>query len=70
MKSFYSDGQHLCKYIGTKESVYLKKSSALTGLVWNTAMAAVSLFWNTNMAAVTSCERFTYTFFTQAHLCC
>ena len=34
MKSFYSDGQHLCEYIGTKESVYLKKSSALTGLVW------------------------------------
>ena len=30
--------------IGTKESVYLKKSSTLTGLVWNPTMAAVSLF--------------------------
>ena len=53
---FHSRGQHLCKFIGTKESVYIRKEFNSTGLVWNTNMAAVSLFWNTNMTAVTSCE--------------
>ena len=39
---FLSHGQHLCKFIGTKERV---KSSTPKEFVWNT-----------NMAAVTSCE--------------
>ena len=34
----------------------LEKSLTLTGLVWDTNMAAVSLIWDTNMAALTSCE--------------
>ena len=44
IECFHSRGQHLCKFSGTKESL------------WDTNMAAVSLFWDTNMAAVTSCE--------------
>ena len=57
---FHSRGlQDLCKF-GTKESVYIKKSSTPTGLVWDTNMAAVSLLWDTNMAAVTSCENTQY----------
>ena len=49
---FHSRGQHLCKFIGTKESLYIRKefNSHRTGL--NTNMAAVSLF----LAAMTSCE--------------
>ena len=41
---FHSRGKHLCKFVRTKESVYIIKSSTPTGLVWNTNMAAVSLF--------------------------
>ena len=42
---------------GNKRTFFTKeKSSAPTGFVWKTNMAAVSLFWNTNMAAVKSCE--------------
>ena len=48
----------------------LKKKFNSHRIGMDTTMAAVSLFWNINMAPVTSCERFTYTFFTQAHLCC
>ena len=43
-------------FIGTKESVYIRKEFNSTGLVWDINMAAVSLFWDTNMAAMTSCE--------------
>ena len=57
IKGFHSRGQHLCKFIGTKEIVYIRKEfSTPTGLVWYTNMAAISLFWNTNMTAVTSCQ--------------
>ena len=52
MLCFHSHGQHLCKFIGTKESVYIRKESTPTGLVWDTNMATVLLFWDTNMAAV------------------
>ena len=37
--------QQLCKFIGTKQSFYIRKDSTPTGLVWNT-----------NMAGLTSCE--------------
>ena len=60
IECFHSRGQHLCKFIGTKESVCIRKSSTPKGLVWNTNMATVSLFWDTNMAAVTSCENTLY----------
>ena len=56
IECFHSRGQHICKFIGTKERVCIRKSSTPRGLVWDTNMAAVSLFWDTNMAAVTSCE--------------
>ena len=56
IERFHSRGQHLYKFIGTNERVYIRKKNPL-GLVWNTNMrATVSLFWNTNMAAVTSRE--------------
>ena len=46
IECFHSRGQHLCKFIGTKESVCIKKrSSTPTGLSWYTNMVAVSLFW-------------------------
>jgi len=35
---FHSRGQHLCKFIGTKESVYISKDSTPTRLVWDTTM--------------------------------
>ena len=56
IECFHSRGQHICKFIGTKESVCIRKefNSQRTGLGHQNA--AVSLFWDTNMAAVTSCE--------------
>ena len=56
IECFLSRDQQISKFITTEESVYVKKSSTPTGLVWDTNMAAVSLFRDTNMAAVTSCE--------------
>ena len=53
---FHSRGQHLCKFIGTKESVYIRKEFNSTGLVSDTNMAIVLLFWDTDMAAMTSWE--------------
>ena len=43
MERFHSRDQYLCKFIGTKESVYIKNCSTPTGLVWDTNMASVSL---------------------------
>ena len=56
IECFHSRGQHLCKFIGTKGGVCIRKefNSQRTGL--DTNMAVVSLFWDTNMAAVTSYE--------------
>ena len=51
MERIHSRGQHLCKFMGTKEMFYIRKESNP-----HTNMAAFSLFWKTNMAAVTSCE--------------
>ena len=56
IECFHSRGQHICKFIGTKESVCIRKEFNSQGSVWDTNMAAVSLFWDTNMAAMTSCE--------------
>ena len=46
IESFYSYGQHLCKFIGTKESSWLRKefNSHRIGSVWDTNLAAVSFF--------------------------
>ena len=51
----HSRGQHLCKFIGANESVYIRRLKK-TRLVWGTNMAVVSLFWDTSMVAMTSCE--------------
>ena len=70
IECFHSPGQHLCKFVRTKESICIRKkynsgsprelvwdtNMAAVSLFWDTNMAAVSLFWDTNMAAVMSCE--------------
>ena len=56
LERFHSRGQHLCKFIGTKESVCIKKEFNSHRIV----LAGLSLFWNTNMATVTSCENVLY----------
>ena len=43
-------------YWNKRTFLHRKKRSTLTGLVWDTNMAAVLLFRDTNLAAVTSCE--------------
>ena len=35
IECFHSRDQHLCKFIGTKESVYIRKEFNSTGLVWD-----------------------------------
>ena len=56
IERFHPRGQHICKVIGTNESIYIRKRFLSHRIAWNTNMATISLFWNTNMAAVTSCE--------------
>ena len=60
IERFHSRGQHISKFIGTKESLCIRKEFNFHRMSWYTNMAAVSLFWNTNMAAVTSCENTLY----------
>jgi len=63
LECFHSRGQHLCKFIRTKESVCIRKEFNSHRAVWDTNMASVSLFWDTNMAAMTSCENTLYSLF-------
>ena len=56
MERFYSCGEQIYKFTGTKEVVYIKKSSIPTGLALETTTAAVLLFWGNNMAVVSSYE--------------
>ena len=53
---FHSRGQQLCKFIGIKESFYIRKefNSHRIGLVNQNGRRFI--VWYTNMAAVTSCE--------------
>ena len=51
IKRFHSFGQQLCKFIKTKDSVYMRKKDIPTGLVWVTSMTACSLFRDSIMAA-------------------
>ena len=53
---FHSRGQHLCKFIGTKESVYVRKesNSHRTGLGHKHGPRFIVL--GHNMATLTSCE--------------
>ena len=57
IECFHSRGQRPYKFIGTKESVCIRKefNSHRIGLGHQHG-CAVSLFWDTNKAAVTSCE--------------
>ena len=55
IEPFHSRNQRLCKFIGTKESFYIRKGSTFKGLVWGNNTAAV-FFRDINMADVTSCE--------------
>ena len=56
LECFHLRGQHVCKFIGTKESVCIRKEFNFHRIGLGHNMAAVSLFWDTNMATVTSCE--------------
>ena len=56
IERFYSCGEQIYKFIGTKELVYIKKGSIPTGLALETTTAAVSLFWGNNVTVVTSYE--------------
>ena len=62
MKRFHLCDQHLCKSIGTKESIYIRKEFNSHRIGFDTMMPAVSLFWNTNIASVTSSENAPYPF--------
>ena len=48
--TFQSRGNHLGKFIETKESFKWQKCSSPTGMVPYTKMAIVSLFWDTDGA--------------------
>ena len=61
IERFHSGVQHLCKFINKRKSLHKKRVQFLSGLIWNTKMAAISLCWNTNMAAMTSCENTLFT---------
>ena len=56
IECFHSRGQHLCKFIGTKESVCIRKefNSQRIGLRHQHGRRFIVL--DTNMATVTSCE--------------
>ena len=54
VERFYSCSEQIYKFTGTKEVVYIKKSSIPTGLALETTTAAVLLFWGNNVAVVTS----------------
>ena len=55
IERFHWRGQHLCKFMWTKEIVCVSKEfNSHKIFVWNTKMATASLFWNIKMAPVTS----------------
>ena len=60
MKSYieciHSLGQHLRKFMGTKEICYIRKESNSHRICLEHQRGRLSLCWNINMAAVTSCE--------------
>ena len=49
IERFYSCGEQIYKFTGTKEVVYIKKSSIPTGLALETTTAAVSLLRDNNV---------------------
>ena len=55
VECFHSRGQHLCKLIGTKESVYIRKEFN-SHRIGSGHQYGPGFFWDTNMAALTSCE--------------
>ena len=54
IERFHSRGQHVCKFIGTKESVYIRKLPKDIFLVHQHGRRFI--VFDTNMAALTSCE--------------
>ena len=53
---FHSHGQHLCKFIGTKESVCIRKEVNSHRIGLGHQHCHRFIFWDTNMAVVTSRE--------------
>ena len=68
IECFHSRGQHLCKFIGTKESVYIRKefNSHRTGLghkygrhdvMWKHNIMSTTLIWSLRHASRSACHR-------------
>ena len=53
---FHSRGQQLCKFIGTKEGVCIRKEFKSHRIGLGHQHGRLFIVWDTNMAAVTSCE--------------
>ena len=60
IECFHSRGQHLCKFIGTRESVCIRKEFKSHRIGLGHQHGRRFIVWDTNMAAVTSCENTLY----------
>ena len=56
IERFHSRGQQLCKFIGTKEGVCIRKEFKSHRIGLGHQHGRRFIVWDTNMAAVTSCE--------------
>ena len=56
IECFHLRGQHLCKFIRTKESVRIRKEFNSQKIGLGHQHGRRFIVWDTNMAAVTSCE--------------
>jgi len=56
IECFHSRGQQLCKFIATKESVYVRKEFESHGICFEDQYVRRFIVLEHNMAAVTSCE--------------
>ena len=61
IECFYSRGQHLCKFIGTRESVCIRKEFNSHRIGLGHQHGRRFIVWDSNMAAVTSCENTLWT---------
>ena len=60
IERFHSRGQHLCKFVGTRESVCIRKEFNFQRTGLGHQHGRRFIVWDTNMAAVTSCENTPY----------
>ena len=67
IKRFHSRGQNLCKFIVSKESVYIRKEFNSHKIGLEHQYGRRFIVWNTNMAAVTPYETL-YWFHSEAYM--